>query len=98
MGNLVKKMLIDSFLNSFMWDKLLRFCLGGDKTYYSVEYQFPIVKQYYSLTSLIPTKNETGSIRADAAGGVGGLLDQTPKIANKAVNTAGAPITTSYKK
>ena len=33
-----------------------------------------------------------GSIRADAAGGVGGLLDHTPNIANKAVKTAGAPV------
>ena len=46
-----------------------------------------------TLTVLIPTKNETGSIRADAAGGEGGLLDQTPRNAITAVKTAGAAIT-----
>lgn len=45
-----------------------------------------------NLTVFIPIKKEIGSIRADAAGGVGGLLDHTPNIANKAVKTAGTPV------
>ena len=44
------------------------------------------------LTVLIPVKKEIGSISAEAAGGVGGLLDHTPKIANNAVRTAGTPV------
>ena len=52
-------------------------------------------KIIFFFTVLIPTKKETGSTRAEGEGGVGGLLDQTPKIANNAVITAGAPVTMS---
>ena len=45
----------------------------------------------------MPVKKDTGSVIAEADGGVGGLLDQNPNIAINAAIIAGKPNITIYK-